>query len=200
MSPLATHDEIARFNFLANLNKYMANVVVGGGSPSLDRVRAVLKVMDTVRTTVTYAGWTGASKQISLGWSSGSRPTGIYPYELAVWAVAGSDSAATTVSGNLFVVNRANGPMGTGWEWLGVERLVFSQPAGTNPLMWVGGDGSAALYRQVTSTRWVAPPAEYRDTIVYASGEYTRTLRHGCLLYTSPSPRDRTRSRMPSSA
>ena len=24
--------------------------------------------------------------------------------------------------------------------------------------------------------------------------------RHGCLLYTSPSPRDRTRSRMPSSA
>ena len=26
------------------------------------------------------------------------------------------------------------------------------------------------------------------------------TLRHTCLLYTSPSPRDRTRSRMPSSA
>ena len=26
------------------------------------------------------------------------------------------------------------------------------------------------------------------------------TLRHPCLLYTSPSPRDRTRSRMPSSA
>ncbi|MEZ5513510.1 MAG: methyltransferase domain-containing protein [Steroidobacteraceae bacterium] len=30
MSPTATHDEIARFNFLANLNKYMANVVVAG--------------------------------------------------------------------------------------------------------------------------------------------------------------------------
>ena len=26
------------------------------------------------------------------------------------------------------------------------------------------------------------------------------SLPHGCLLYTSPSPRDRTRSRMPSSA
>ena len=26
------------------------------------------------------------------------------------------------------------------------------------------------------------------------------SLRKGCLLYTSPSPRDRTRSRMPSSA
>ena len=28
----------------------------------------------------------------------------------------------------------------------------------------------------------------------------TRTLYYSCLLYTSPSPRDRTRSRMPSSA
>ena len=34
--------------------------------------------------------------------------------------------------------------------------------------------------------------ADYRATVV-------RT-RVGCLLYTSPSPRDRTRSRMPSSA
>jgi ubiquinone/menaquinone biosynthesis C-methylase UbiE len=30
MSSRATHDETARFNFLANFNKYMANVVVGG--------------------------------------------------------------------------------------------------------------------------------------------------------------------------
>ena len=29
---------------------------------------------------------------------------------------------------------------------------------------------------------------------------FSRRLRKGCLLYTSPSPRDRTRSRMPSSA
>ena len=33
----------------------------------------------------------------------------------------------------------------------------------------------------------------YEDMITHA-------LRHACLLYTSPSPRDRTRSRMPSSA
>ena len=31
-------------------------------------------------------------------------------------------------------------------------------------------------------------------------GEYFALLLFGCLLYTSPSPRDRTRSRMPSSA
>ena len=37
------------------------------------------------------------------------------------------------------------------------------------------------------------PPHSYSD---YAHA----ALAHGCLLYTSPSPRDRTRSRMPSSA
>ena len=30
--------------------------------------------------------------------------------------------------------------------------------------------------------------------------EFRRLLKYDCLLYTSPSPRDRTRSRMPSSA
>ena len=33
-----------------------------------------------------------------------------------------------------------------------------------------------------------------------ASPEQIREWSYGCLLYTSPSPRDRTRSRMPSSA
>ena len=42
---------------------------------------------------------------------------------------------------------------------------------------WSGGNSSADLNK-------------YRDT----------TLQWTCLLYTSPSPRDRTRSRMPSSA
>ncbi|MFM8481242.1 MAG: class I SAM-dependent methyltransferase [Gammaproteobacteria bacterium] len=32
MSPQATHDDIARFNFLANFNKYMSNVVVSGNA------------------------------------------------------------------------------------------------------------------------------------------------------------------------
>ena len=30
--------------------------------------------------------------------------------------------------------------------------------------------------------------------------DFVMKIQHGCLLYTSPSPRDRTRSRMPSSA
>ena len=38
---------------------------------------------------------------------------------------------------------------------------------------------------------------EYSDEELDGKGE---ELHEGCLLYTSPSPRDRTRSRMPSSA
>ena len=34
----------------------------------------------------------------------------------------------------------------------------------------------------------------------YYDGQDLKTTCWGCLLYTSPSPRDRTRSRMPSSA
>ena len=35
---------------------------------------------------------------------------------------------------------------------------------------------------------------------IYDENENTVYVVKGCLLYTSPSPRDRTRSRMPSSA
>lgn len=42
MSPTASHDDIARFNFLANFNKYMAGVVVGGNAVAF-KARAVPK-------------------------------------------------------------------------------------------------------------------------------------------------------------
>ena len=53
----------------------------------------------------------------------------------------------------------------------------------------------------------VHPKEEGRDDVIYnvhwsvskEDGEYS-ARSYGCLLYTSPSPRDRTRSRMPSSA
>ena len=43
--------------------------------------------------------------------------------------------------------------------------------------------------------RRVIIPAEQADLVITHP-----ELRYACLLYTSPSPRDRTRSRMPSSA
>ena len=38
------------------------------------------------------------------------------------------------------------------------------------------------------------------DELDYETSEDFENFNRGCLLYTSPSPRDRTRSRMPSSA
>ena len=40
----------------------------------------------------------------------------------------------------------------------------------------------------------------YSITVHYGNGEGKEDCEYSCLLYTSPSPRDRTRSRMPSSA
>ena len=57
------------------------------------------------------------------------------------------------------------------------------------------------LRRRINATRWPD-----RETVTNESqGVQLATMQElahywGCLLYTSPSPRDRTRSRMPSSA
>ena len=47
-----------------------------------------------------------------------------------------------------------------------------------------------------TSTQPTHTPQEHRPSQSHTAGDRPQT----CLLYTSPSPRDRTRSRMPSSA
>ena len=156
-------------------------VNVGLDATVLTHVTAVLAVQGTVQTTTTYTPWTSATKLLVLGWNAGTSATGAYPYTLTVRAVRATDSSSSTVSGLLYVVNRKTSPYGAGWEWLGVERLVLNQPVGSGlaHILWVDGDGSTKLYRQVNSTTWVAPPEAYRDTITLAGGVYTRTLRHG---------------------
>ena len=59
-----------------------------------------------------------------------------------------------------------------------------------------------------TSDEWIVTRTGIRERRIAAEDEYTSDLAFkavedllkSCLLYTSPSPRDRTRSRMPSSA
>ncbi len=158
----------------------MAQVTIADDNPPLTHITVQLTVRDTVRRSVRYFPWTG-TRQVVVGWQAEGYPTGAYPYRLTTRTVMSGDSLADSVSGVLFVVNRSASPYGQGMEWLGVERLVFNQPVGTadSAIMWVGGDGSAALYRRVNGTTWVAPPAAFRDTITYAGGEYTRHLQHG---------------------
>ena len=63
-------------------------------------------------------------------------------------------------------------------------RLLMLKPDGTF-MVWADGGGP-----NVKPLNWMIPPTVLEETIG----------PDGCLLYTSPSPRDRTRSRMPSSA
>ena len=47
---------------------------------------------------------------------------------------------------------------------------------------------------------WKAKNTKAVIVLAHGMGEHSGRYIHICLLYTSPSPRDRTRSRMPSSA
>ena len=61
------------------------------------------------------------------------------------------------------------------------------------------------LIRQPGLRRYVVIPLVINvlvlsAAILYGVNQYEAWMAYVCLLYTSPSPRDRTRSRMPSSA
>ena len=62
-----------------------------------------------------------------------------------------------------------------------------------NPSQWIEEIGSWIRFIQVNS-------AFKCPEIVLNASQFSLGLELTCLLYTSPSPRDRTRSRMPSSA
>ena len=51
--------------------------------------------------------------------------------------------------------------------------------------------------RESWADYWLVDPLDGTKEFIKQNGEFTVNI---CLLYTSPSPRDRTRSRMPSSA
>ena len=59
----------------------------------------------------------------------------------------------------------------------------------------------AVILFYIDSSPWQCFKRMYKDRgFISAAKRVIRDMYKGCLLYTSPSPRDRTRSRMPSSA
>ena len=53
----------------------------------------------------------------------------------------------------------------------------------------------------LAAAKTFVPTGKRDDFVAFSSGGQSgQVIVYGCLLYTSPSPRDRTRSRMPSSA
>ena len=61
-------------------------------------------------------------------------------------------------------------------------------------------DGKIAIVDEKTSDKFPNPDKIDGRKILEACVSYFAVYAETCLLYTSPSPRDRTRSRMPSSA
>ena len=83
----------------------------------------------------------------------------------------------------------------------------FSKPlpgrASQYRMAHVGRDfppSDASKARKAAVVILLFPDAEKETQLVLIQRMFHPKDRHACLLYTSPSPRDRTRSRMPSSA
>jgi RHS repeat-associated protein len=138
------------------------------------------------RDSTTFSGWNldATPRQIALTFDASDTtlfPTGAYPFTLEVRNQYPT-TYSTTRTGTLLIVNRIGSEFGAGWSLGGVERLYFAQPVGTSngDILWVGGEGSAKLYKKLDATHWAAPRGVLQDTIIYNSGttEYTRTLRH----------------------
>ena len=90
-----------------------------------------------------------------------------------------------------------------------LDYVYFTQLETSDPVTYRDAATVAGAYTQCTKTviqgRYNAPipnsGGDYCDVISFVDGERIDGPFHtNCLLYTSPSPRDRTRSRMPSSA
>ena len=73
---------------------------------------------------------------------------------------------------------------------------------GTSTLFGTGGvlAGIADVFGNVASGRFTESPLDFLSTAISAVNTYQNAKNLTCLLYTSPSPRDRQKSRMPSSA
>jgi hypothetical protein len=145
-----------------------------------------LLVNGSARDSATFTGWGSApfTRQVALSYDAvakGDTATGLYPFTLIVrnnYATGGPYE--TTVSDTLIIVNRAASPFGTGWHPAGVEELRLNQPG--SKVLWVGGDGSARVYRTVNATTWVAALGAFRDTLTKfdsaGTSWYRRRLRH----------------------
>ncbi|HET8655017.1 MAG TPA: PKD domain-containing protein [Longimicrobiaceae bacterium] len=116
--------------------------------------------------------------------------TSAYPYTVEATAIYADGTARSGAlqSGVLMVVNRQQSPWGAGWWIAGLEHLDVTLSdttgLGPEPILWVGGDGSARVYRKVSDTLWVAPSVDRPDVLISPAGapdsaKYIRLLPGG---------------------
>ena len=129
-------------------------------------------------TYTTSAGTTANTNPIQLG--TDGRP----PQE--IWLTAGTNYKFVLADSTNAVIQTYDNLYGI----IGTSPSVSAVPTG-GIIMWSGSIGSIPSGYVLCDGQNGTP--NLKDSFVVGSG-------NTCLLYTSPSPRDRTRSRMPSSA
>ena len=179
-----------------------------------------------VRTTTTAAGWVSSGGRWWYRNADGSYPKSTWKLINGSWYYFESDGWMATgwkkLGGEWYYLT-SSGAMATGWVKLN-GKYYFMNGSGVmqhdtwvdNGAYYVNSDGvwvegktsqnRAESSRTDSTAGWVSGGGRwwYRE----ADGSYPRnswkvingSWYYFCLLYTSPSPRDRTRSRMPSSA
>lgn len=111
---------------------------------------------------VSVYGGVAGRRRIVASIDAQTFPTDRYPFRLDILTSSGTVYSST---GELLVVNRSNSPFGAGWWLGGFEQLVF--PSSGGGIMWVGGDGSARMYRPGSAAcTWVADALARPDSMV----------------------------------
>ena len=152
-----------------------ADYTLSGGSAVPPSVTAVLLVNGAERARTTFNGgeWTpGATRRLALGFDAADLGTGLYGYVFQVIRNYSSGPVTEQAAGQFIVVNRKDSELRPGWAVAGVERLYT---VGGDRL-WVGGDGSARVYRYVATNIWAAQPLDGPDTLKFDGAYYTRYL------------------------
>ena len=173
----------------------MADISIDTATLTPDSIRSTLTLGGasyTYRFTATGLEPGGGSRRIAIGVNAVTAGivTGIHPYTLEISNYYGATPYATTLTGELIVVNRVNSPYGRGWGVAGVGHLYTNQP--NNAILLVEGDGTAVKYAYLGNNRWQAAPGAYRDEIRWGSTQlpngatqlrYVRTLLDRTQIY-----------------
>ncbi len=137
-----------------------------------------LTVSGATRASATFSSWApGTTRQLVLAFDATGFVTGLYPFTLLVRSNYPGAVYDAIVNDTLIIVNREGSEFGAGWYPSGLEHLFLSQPGGS--ILWVGGDGSAKIYRSIGGGQWQAAAGGFRDVIVQVGTTYERRSKHG---------------------
>ena len=145
------------------------------------------------------------TRYVGINTSSAKEEFPLYvgPTGLAGTTIVAKFDGDISVAGTIFKENVKNvDSIGLVTARTGVD-VGYNFEDGTGVGITMKASGNAVFAGVVTAAHMFYPPVittVQRDALTVNAGALIFNTTSTCLLYTSPSPRDRTRSRMPSSA